>query len=154
CNSPDQVGPLVDGQHTVSVRAADPSNQVDSTPASRSFTVDATPPDTSIDSGPADGSVTNTPTPSFGFSANESGATLECSIDEGAFSSCGTPHQLGPLGEGQHTFAVRAIDAAQNVDPTPASRTFTVDLTPPETTIDSGPADGSHTNDPSPSFGF
>ena len=40
---------------------------------------------------------------------------------------CTSPTNLR-VGEGAHTFAVRAIDAAGNVDPTPASRSFVVDL--------------------------
>jgi hypothetical protein len=56
------------------------------------------------------------------------------------------------LTEGPHTFEVRATDDLQNPAPAPAARTFTVDVTPPETTIESGP--GGATNDSSPSFAF
>jgi hypothetical protein len=35
-------------------------------------------------------------------------------------------------GSGSHTFKVRAIDGAGNVDPTPATHTWTSDLTPPK----------------------
>ena len=34
-------------------------------------------------------------------------------------------------------FTVAAVDGVGNVDPTPASLTWTVDTTPPDTTIDS-----------------
>jgi len=44
------------------------------------------------------------------------------------------------LGDGQHTFRVRAADGLGNVDQTPAERSWTIDATPPETTIDSGPS--------------
>ena len=37
------------------------------------------------------------------------------------------------------TLEVRATDAAGNLDPTPASRTFTVDTLPPDPSIDDGP---------------
>src|SRR5439155_2321343 len=56
------------------------------------------------------------------------------------------------LGEGSHIFDVRATDVAANTDPTPASYTWAVDLTAPNTTIDSAPGDPS--NDATPSFSF
>ncbi|MEM1507850.1 MAG: post-COAP-1 domain-containing protein [Candidatus Bathyarchaeia archaeon] len=47
-----------------------------------------------------------------------------------AFSSA-TSITLTGLGEGSHTFEVKAKDQAENEDPTPASQTFSVDITPP-----------------------
>ena len=41
---------------------------------------------------------------------------------------------------GTHAFAVRVRDAGANLDPTPATRTWAVDLTAPDTRIDSGPS--------------
>ncbi len=73
-----------------------------------------------------------------------------------SFGSCSGPgdtHTPNPaLSDGDYTFSVRAKDAANNTDSTPASRDFTVDTTPPTLTIDSGPT-GSTTNR-SPAFGF
>ena len=50
------------------------------------------------------------------------------------------------LAEGSHTFTVRATDPAGNTDPSPASRTWTVDLqvadTTPPTVALTAPADG------------
>ncbi len=108
------------------------------------------PPETTIDSGPT--GTTNDPTPSFSFSSSEAGSSFECRVDAGAFAACSSPQTTAPLADGAHTLRVRAIDPAGNVDPTPASRTFTVDATPPQTTIDSGPT--ANTNDPTPSFSF
>jgi hypothetical protein len=54
--------------------------------------------------------------------------------------------------EGEHTFEVRAKDAAGNTDPTPASRSFTVDTTAPETTIT--PAPPAASTDTTPTFSF
>jgi hypothetical protein len=40
---------------------------------------------------------------------------------------------------GEHTFAVRVRDSVGNYDPTPATRTWVIDATPPETSITAGP---------------
>jgi hypothetical protein len=153
CSSPKQLGPLTDGQHTFSVRARDRAGNLDETPAGQTFTVDTTAPETTIGTGPADGSTIADSSPSFGFSANET-TIFECQLDGASFTACLSPAQFELLSDGQHTFRVRATDAAGNLDPTPASRTFTIDTTAPETTVDSGPADGSTINDDSPSFEF
>ncbi len=46
--------------------------------------------------------------------------------------------------DGEHSFSVRAVDAAGNRDATPETRTFTVDTTAPETEITSGPDGAVH----------
>jgi len=56
-------------------------------------------------------------------------ASFECSLDGAAFSSCSSPIGFASLALTSHTFEVRAIDTAANVDPTPASFTWSV-LTP------------------------
>src|SRR5215204_3973600 len=53
--------------------------------------------------------------------------------------------------DGSYTIRVRARDLAGNLE-APASRTFTIDTTPPDTSIDSGPTNP--TNDQDPSFAF
>jgi hypothetical protein len=85
---------------------------------------DTTPPDTIIDSGPAGN--TNDPTPTFAFHSTEAGSTFQCRVDAAAFASCTSPKTVAHLNDGAHTFQVRARDAAMNLDPTPASRSFTV----------------------------
>jgi CSLREA domain-containing protein len=96
---------------------------------------DATPPDTTITSGPADGSLTNQTTATFAFASSEPGSSFECSVDGGAFIACPNPETTSPLADGPHAFAVRAVDAAHNPDPAPATRTLTVDSTSPQTKI-------------------
>ena len=127
---------LSDGQHRFEVRVVDGDGQVDETPASRTFIVDTTAPDTMIDSGPS--GPTNDASASFTFSS-EAGARFECKLDSDAFVPCASPKVFSSLLEGSHTFEVRATDSAANTDPTPASQTFTVDTTPPNTTIDTTP---------------
>ena len=138
CASPYTTALLDNGDHTFQARATDAAGNTDATPASRTFTVkiDTTPPKTQIDSGPAD--LTNEVNPKFTFSANEP-ATFECKLDAGSFAPCESGDTFGPLGEGSHMFAVRATDLAGNGDPTPATRDWIVDTTPPQTTITSAP---------------
>jgi hypothetical protein len=99
--------------------------------------IDCTPPQTTITSGPADGGSTNDPTLSFGFASNESGSTFECAENGGSFGACTGPAEhtldLSSQPDGEYEFEVRATDAGANVDPTPASRTFTLDRAAPET---------------------
>ncbi|MFL5781844.1 MAG: Ig-like domain-containing protein [Thermoleophilaceae bacterium] len=152
CSSPYTTGTLANGQHTFEVRSKDPDGNTDPTPASRTFWVDAT---TVIESGPAAGSAITDSTPTFGFSSNNPGSSFECSVDYGPWSPCtANPYTTGTLADGQHTFEVRSKDLAGNTDPTPARRKFTVDTTPPQTTIDSGPDAGSTINNSTPTFGF
>lgn len=101
------------------------------------ITTDVAPPETTIDSGPT-GTIT-TSSAGFGFSSSEAGSTFECSLDDGGFAACTSPHALSGLADGAHTFAVRATDPTGNVDATPASRSFTVDTSippAPDTTLD------------------
>ncbi|KRC66491.1 hypothetical protein ASE12_17980 [Aeromicrobium sp. Root236] len=152
CTSPYTSPAEPDGEHTFQVRSIDPAGNVESPPVSRTFTVDTNAPDTSMTSGPT-GTIDDQ-TPTFGFSSPESGATLECRVDDADFGPCASPYTTALLGNGSHTFEARATDAAGNTDATPASRTFTikVDATPPKTVIDSGPADLS--NQVKPTFTF
>jgi hypothetical protein len=88
---------------------------------------DTTPPETSIDlSGPTGTVKTNSAR--FIFSSPDADvASFECSLDGAPFETCTSPKDYTNLGEGQHTFSVRAVDKAGNVDPTPASRSWTID---------------------------
>jgi hypothetical protein len=111
--------------------------------------VDGTPPETTIDSHPPE--ATNSTSASFTYGSSEPG-TFECSLDGGEFAPCTSPTEYTGLGQGNHDFAVRAVDAAGNDDATPASDSWMIDLTPPQTAIDGGPQ--SPTNQTSASFSF
>ena len=150
CTSPQAYSSLADGSHTFSVRAIDAAGNVDPTPASFTWTIDTAAPDTAIDSQPTDPS--NSSSASFSFSGAGTGGSFECKLDAGAFAPCTSPQAYSSLADGSHTFSVRAIDAAGNVDPTPASFTWTIDTAAPDTAIDSQPTDPS--NSSSASFSF
>jgi hypothetical protein len=151
CTSPFTITNLTDGSHTFSVRAVDAAGNVDASPATRTWTVDATPPDTTILSGPT--GVISVTGVTFTFTSTETSSTFQCRLNTGSFVSCTSPHTISGLVNGSQTFEVRAIDGVGNVDPTPATQSWTVDTQPPETTITGDPADGSTTG-PSVTFNF
>lgn len=91
---------------------------------------DTTPPNTTITSGPSDPTDDNTPT--FTFTSSEPSSTFEVNMDGEGWQAAVSPKTYNALDDGEHTFQVRAIDSADNVDPSPASQTFTIDTgTPP-----------------------
>ena len=59
-------------------------------------------------------------TPTYRFTSSEQGS-FQCKVDKGAFAACSSPFTLKKLKPGKHTFSVRAIDGAGNVDQSPAS---------------------------------
>ncbi len=77
----------------------------------------------------------------------------ECLIDGNIVdATCDSPYtDFNPPG-GSHTFSVRAVDAAGNPDPSPATQAFTVDRTAPSVAITDGPANDSTTSDTTPSI--
>lgn len=93
------------------------------------FTTEATdtsPPDTSISDSSPNGTIT-TSAATFHFSSSEPDSTFECRLQGADYLGCASPLVVVDLEDGPHTFEVRAIDGALNVDPTPSSRSFVVD---------------------------
>lgn len=89
---------------------------------------DVTPPDTTITGTPPNPQTFSS---EFAFTGSDDVTpadqlTFECSLDSAAFTACGSPYEVMDLLPGFHTFAVRAVDTAGNVDPTPASYTWEV----------------------------
>jgi hypothetical protein len=97
---------------------------------------DVTPPDTTITGKPAD--PTSDRQASFSFTGSDDTTPVdelefECRLDsqdEAAWLECLSP-QFFSLVSGPHTFEVRALDAEENIDPTPARHTWTI--LPPQT---------------------
>jgi hypothetical protein len=129
CMSPKEFTDLTNGSHTFQVRATDAAGNTDLTPASRTWTMDTTLPNTTIDSGPS-GAVNST---SANFEFSSEGSSFVCSLDGSAYSECHSPRSYSELGNGTHTFRVKATDVAGNG--TPAGRTWTVDTAAPEGTV-------------------
>jgi hypothetical protein len=150
CTSPfTPVTSLADGPHTFEVKAIDADTNEDPTPASRSFMVDTAPPDTTL-SGPS--GPTSDSTPTFTFDSTEASSTFKCSVDGAPFANCSSPLTTSTLGDGPHSFAVKAIDSALNEDASPATHSFMVDTAAPDTTITAGPS--GPTADSTPTFTF
>jgi hypothetical protein len=123
---------------------------IDPSPASYTWVIDVTPPDTTITGKPA--AVTNITSGSFSFASTEANSTFACKLDAGSFGSCTSPKTYGSLSAGSHTFQVRATDPAGNTDPTPATYTWTIDTTAPDTSITAKPSATS--NSTSATFSF
>jgi hypothetical protein len=99
---------------------------------------DTIPPDTTITSTPP--SLVSSDTATFAYIGSDSGsgvAGFECALDGAAVAPCVSPVTYTALGDGLHTFAVRAIDGARNLDASPATFAWTVDRTPPIVTVSS-----------------
>lgn len=163
---------LAEGEYTFEVLATDRAGNKGGSD-SYTWTVevgaaDITPPQTTIGSKPSNPSTSSTA--SFTYSSDEPESTFECMLDGGGFAPCPTAGiTYTGLGNGAHTFQVRAIDSSSNVDPIPAGYSFDVVLTSsppappgpatpsvstkaPDTTISGKP--GAKTRDRTPSFRF
>jgi len=95
--------------------------------------LETTPPDTTITGNPNNPS--NSSSGSFTFTGSDnvtpSGSlTFQCQLDGGGFSACTSPQNYMGLSQGSHTFQVRAVDGAGNIDPTPASYTWSTNSPP------------------------
>ena len=123
CSSVKTFTKLSQGSRTLKTRAVDAAGNVDPTPATFSFTVDTVAPDTKITSGPTPGV-----NPRFLFkSANTDVASYQCRFDSEAWAACSSPlARAVPLKKGTHSFSVRALDKAGNVDASPAFKQFRV----------------------------
>ena len=134
CPSPWQVPLIEEGLFRFEVRAIDRTGNVDPTPDVHVFggTLDFNPPDTFFTGTPTDPSGGTVAV--FGFSGLDDSTPpqfleYECridSLDPAAWLECTSPAVFTNLAAGSHTVQVRAADGNDNVDPSPASFTWTV----------------------------
>jgi hypothetical protein len=115
---------------------------------SGAFEVDQAP-QTSITNGPKP--LDNSTTASFTFTSSDPGSTFECNLDGTGFAACSPPQTYTNLSQGAHTLSVRATDPAGNVDPSPATASWTIDSIAPNTTLT---PISSPTKDSTPTFAF
>jgi hypothetical protein len=136
CTSPKQLSGLALGNHDLRVRAIDPAGNVDGSPAQHTWKVipDTVAPETTLGSdAPASPTTSRSATFAFSGSDNVDSAaqlTFECSLDGGAFQSCGSPTDYTDLPLGARSFRVRAKDAAGNIDQSPATHLWTIEAPP------------------------
>ncbi len=120
---------LGNGSHVFRVRAVDRAGNVDSVPASYSWSVKAPLPDTRITASPpgfqriADrGKKLRV---SFAFRSSEARSEFRCRLDRQAFKPCQSPQKVR-VAAGRHRFEVYAIDGVGNVEAVPARRIFRI----------------------------
>ena len=113
-----------------------PDGGGDSCPLPGGSAVLTTVPATTILSTP--GHTRNTRRAIVTVGSDETGVHFQCSLDGGPWLTCRSPVNVASTREGEHKIRIRAIDSQGNVDPTPASASWLVDLTPPDTVITTG----------------
>lgn len=126
CTTPLTLSALGEGLHHLAARAVDPAGNPDTVTAQYDWTVDTIAPDTSITSAPPDPSAAIAST--FALNATEPGSTFQCSMDNGAWGACDSGVNYIALPNGSHTFRARAVDAAGNIDQTPVTYSWTVNV--------------------------
>ena len=154
CASPQTYSSLAEGTHSFEVRAVDTAGNVDGAPAEFGWSVDSIAPDSTISAHPA--SLVNSDEAKFEFTGSDPGgsgvAGFECRRDGGSWTSCASSQEYSSLGDGAHSFEVRAVDTAGNVDGTPAEFGWTVDTVAPQVQVDAAPDPVSSTADASFEF--
>jgi hypothetical protein len=95
-------------------------------PTSVSYVEDSTAPGTLVTFAPGGKTRDRTPTFLFRSLGKDKDVHFICKVNKRDWKRCGTPKTLKRLSLRKHTFKVRAVDAAGNVDRTPAARAFRV----------------------------
>lgn len=107
---------------------------------------DTTAPNTDLTGGPEGPTADRSPTFTYGSPAADL-AGFKCRLTREEFADClSAGRTFNELADGPYTFEVKAVDSSGNADPTAASRSFTVDATPPDTSILTGPEGPISTN--------
>ena len=102
---------------------------------------DDTPPSYNITAGPDD-PTTETLTSTFEFTTDAD--FIWCRVDSGIWNeSCTSPDSYDGLSVGMHVWELKVLDLAGNEAGESRGWTVSADVTPPETTITSGPGGAS-----------
>jgi subtilisin-like proprotein convertase family protein len=109
------------------------------------------PPQTTLNAGPPEGQTVASTSATFGFIASIGSSFFECSLDGQEFRPCSAPKVYENLGQGLHTFRVRALSGDGDADQSPATRTWAIDTVGPAVDIDV-PVPGSTLSDQRPTL--
>lgn len=115
---------LASGSHTFSVKTRDPDNENLSDAASYTWVI--TPPTPTITSNPPNPSDSSDAT--FGFTDTDPSVLFQCQLDDGAYELCTSPQPYTGLGDGEHTFNVKATDQSATYESGVATYTWTIAL--------------------------
>jgi hypothetical protein len=121
------ISGLTNGQsYTFAVRAISAGVTGSTSAPSNTVVPTLVTPQTTISSGPASGSFLLGTAVTFGYSATDSQATFQCTVD-GIVRACGTSRvTLSSLSQTTHLFTVAARDLQGDLDSSPARRVWTV----------------------------
>ncbi len=135
---------LAPGAHTLLVRATNPDGSYDSTPDYWTWIIDTSTPDTVILSAPTSPSQSRSGTIVFG-SPTPNPDFYSCVLDPlggicpangaAAYAVCPEAFPFTNLADGSHTICVYVTDTRGVPDPVPASYTWLIDTSAPETEI-------------------
>ena len=135
CSNPQTYVGLADGTHTVVAEAVDAAGNVSEPTAPYPWLIDTVRPVVALTDKPD--AVTSRTNATFSFTSNKPASSFECALDGSGFAACTSPLIYATLGPGSHTFAVRASQLGNNGPTT--TYTWTIDTTPPDTAVTSGP---------------
>jgi hypothetical protein len=160
--STSPLGPLGGGSHTWEVHAIDAATNTRTSTSTRSFSIDAAPPTPFGLVTPDDRAEIPTARPALSWeAASDSGSGLskyQVFID-GTQSGNDIPPNVttytppSGLTRGDHTWYVIAVDQVGNARSS-ATRSFTVDATPPAAFALVAPGDGAKLSDPKPTLSW
>jgi CSLREA domain-containing protein len=121
---------VADSVTEFSAKATSPAAVSSACSSPLSYREDSTAPTTTIDD-PKPADPSSSAAASLQFSGGDPGgsgvAGFECRLDAAPFAACTSPQNFSGLVDGSHSFEVRAIDNAGNVDPTPAAFSWKVE---------------------------
>lgn len=128
---------LAIGDHAFRIIALDNAGNENS--ITHNWTVEELPPPVTVTISSAPESLTNSPSGQFTFSRSD-GRTdgFQCSLDQGPFFDCVSPHVTPDLPDGPHEFTVRAVRSSGEAHDSRSHR-WTIDTTAPTITFTQAP---------------